>query len=60
MIQINREQAMEIRNKLRNIHVTVCNRQAPSRKHSYYVEESYAVMRLLQDMKSKQKIEHYE
>lgn len=60
MIQISREQAMEIRKKLRNIHVTVCNKQAASRKKSYFVEESYPVIRLLQEMQSKQKIEHYE
>lgn len=60
MIQITREQALEIRKKLRNEYVTICNRQGPSRKKSYYVAETYPVMRLLRDMESKKKVTHYE
>lgn len=60
MIQVNREQAIEIRKKLPYEHVTVCNRQSKSRKRSYYVPESYSVMKLLQDMTAKMKIEHFE
>ena len=60
MIQITREQAMEIRKKLRNEYVTVCNRQGPSRKKSYYIAETYPVIRLLRDMESGKKVTHYE
>ena len=60
MIQITREQAMEIRKKLRNEYVTVCNRQGPSRKKSYYIAETYPVMRLLRDMELGKKVTHYE
>ena len=60
MIQVTREQALEIRKRLPYERVTVCNRQAPSRKKSYYVAETYSVMRLLRDMESKKKIEHFE
>lgn len=51
---------MEIRKKLRNEYVTVCNRQGPSRKKSYYIAETYPVMRLLRDMESGKKVTHYE
>ena len=60
MIEVNREQAIEIRKRLPYENVTVCNKQAPSRKKSYYVAESYSVLKLLQEMKSKQKIQHFE
>ena len=60
MIEITREQAMEIRKRLRNENVTVCNRQSPSRKKSYYAPESYAVLRLLRDMDSGKRIQHFE
>ena len=60
MIQITREQALEIRKKLRNEYVTICNRQGTSRKKSYYVAETYPVMRLLRDMESKKNVTHYE
>ena len=60
VIQVTREQALEIRKKLRNENVTVCNRQGPSRKKTYYASESYGVMRLLKDMESKKKVEHFE
>ena len=60
MIQVNREQAMEIRKKLPYEHVTICNRQSVSRKKSYYVAESYGVLRLLREMESKKRIEHFE
>lgn len=60
MIQVNREQAIEIRKRLPYEHVTICNRQAKSKKHSYYVPESYSVMKLLREMESKKKIEHFE
>lgn len=60
MIQVNREQVMEIRKRLPYEHVTICNRQSASRKKSYYVAESYSVMKLLREMESKKKIEHFE
>lgn len=60
MIEVNREQAIEIRKRLPYEHVTVCNKQAKSKKHTYYVPESYSVLKLLQEMKSKQKIQHFE
>lgn len=60
MIQVNRDQAMEIRQRLPHEHVTICNRQAKSKKHSYYAPESYSVMKLLREMESKKKIEHFE
>lgn len=60
MICVTKEQAMEIRKKLGNGHLTTCNKHAPSKKKSYYVEESYSVMRLLQEMGNKRKIVHYE
>lgn len=60
MIEVNREQAIEIRKRLPYEHVTICNKQAPSRKKSYYASESYGVMKLLREMESKKKIEHFE
>ena len=60
MIQITREQALEIRGKLRNEYVKICNRQGPSKKKSYYVAETYPVVRLLKDMESKKKVTHFE
>lgn len=60
MIQVTREQALEIRKRLPYERVTVCNRQAPSRKRSYYASESQGVIRVLRDMESKEKIEHFE
>jgi len=60
MIQVNREQAIEIRKRLPYENVTICNRQGPSRKKNYYVAESYSVMRLLRDMESKKKVIHFE
>ena len=60
MICVTKEQAMEIRKKLGNEHLTTCNKHAPSKKKSYYVAESYPVMRLLQEMKNRQKVVHYE
>ena len=60
MIQVTKEEVMEIRQKLKNEHVTVCNKQAPSRKKAYYVPESYSVIRLLKDIQSRSKITHYE
>ena len=60
MIQITRDQALEIRKRLRNERVTICNRQDPSRKKSYYVAESYPVMRLLRDMEANKKVTHFE
>lgn len=60
MIEISREQAIEIRNNLRNEKVTVCNKQGPSRKKSYYVAPTYPVMRLLGEIERRNKIVHCE
>ena len=58
MIQITREEAMQIRE--RNENITICNRQGHSKKKTWYVPESYAVVRLLKEIESKKKIEHFE
>lgn len=60
MIQVTREQAIEIRKRLPYDNVTVCNRQSRSKKRSYYAPESSGVLRLLREMESKKKIEHFE
>lgn len=60
MIQVTREQALEIRKRLPYERVTICNRQAPSRKRSYYAPESQGVIRVLRDMESKKKTKHFE
>lgn len=60
MIKISKEEAMEIRNKLRNVNVTMTNRQGNAKKKTYYVEESYPVKKLLDDIHSRQKVEHFE
>ena len=60
MIQITREEAMQIREKLRNENITICNRQGHSKKKTWYVPESYAVVRLLKEIESSKKIEHFE
>ena len=60
MVQISREEAMAIRENLRGVHVSVTNRQSKAKKRSYYVEESGYVMRFLNSLRSKQKVEHFE
>lgn len=60
MIEISREQAIEIRKKLQNERVTICNRQGSSKKKTYYVAETYPVLRLLRDMESRIKVTHLE
>lgn len=60
MVKISKEEAMEIREKLRNVNVAITNRQGNSKKKTYYVEESYAVKRLLDEIHSRQKIQHFE
>ena len=60
MIEVTKEEAMEIRQKLKNEQVTICNKQAPARKKSYYVSESYPVIRLLKEIQSRKHIYHYE
>lgn len=60
MIQVTRDQAFEIRKRLPHENVTICNRQSKSKKRSYYAPESYSVLKLIRDMESKKKIEHFE
>ena len=60
MIQVTKEQVEQIRKKLPHEHVTMTNRQSRSKAKTYYVPESYAVMKLLREMQYQQKIEHYE
>lgn len=60
MIKVTREQAEQIRKKLPYEHVTTANRQSKSKARTYYVPESYAVMKLLCEMDSEKNIQHYE
>ncbi len=60
MIAITKEQAIEVRKYLRNEKITICNRQGPSRKKSYYVAATYPVMKLLENMEKNKKIIHCE
>lgn len=60
MIKITREEAFEIREKLRNVKVTMTNRQSNAKKKTYYVEESYPVLKLLKEINSRKKIQHFE
>ena len=60
MIQVTKEEMLEIRKKLRDEHITICNRQSSARKKTYYVSESFSVMKILNDIRSGKKIVHYE
>ena len=60
MIKIEKEEAIAIRETLRGVPVIICNRQAKSKKRTYYVESSPYVMRFLQRLHKYDKVEHYE
>ena len=47
IVKISQEEAFKIRKKFPGAYITVTNRYAPSRKKTYYVTESYKVMRFL-------------
>lgn len=60
MVKVNREEAIEIRKKLPHVTVTMTNRQGPSRKKKYYVEESWSVVKLLDEIRNRKVVNHYE
>lgn len=60
MIQINREEAIAIRENLRGVHVTITNRQSKSKARTYYVESSPYVLKFLERLHCNDKVEHYE
>lgn len=60
MVKVSREEAMEIRKKLPHATVSMTNRQGPSRKKHYYVEESWSVTKLLNEMRNRNVVSHYE
>ena len=60
MIQITKEEAMQIRENLRGVNVVITGRQHKSRAKSYYVEQSPYTTRFLNKLQSNKKIEHYE
>lgn len=47
IIRINKEDAEIIRERFPNVHIRVTCQKAPSRKHTYYVEEARKVMTFL-------------
>lgn len=50
MISINKEEATEIRKRIPSAHIVRTARQK-SRRHRYFVEESYKVIALLQKIR---------
>lgn len=48
--RINQNEAKIIRKKFPNCHIAVTNRQAPSRKKTYYCEERKSVMLFLESL----------
>lgn len=60
MVKVNRQEAIEIRKKLPHTVVTMTNRQGPSRKKNYYVEESWSVVKLLEEIRNRNVVSHYE
>lgn len=53
LVKISKEDAMYIREHYPNVHIRMTNKQAPARKHTYYCEESRAVMRYLAQKKAR-------
>lgn len=47
IIRVTKEDAQLIRERFPNVHVRVTSQHAPSRKHTYYVEETRKVMTFL-------------
>ena len=47
IIRVTKEDALLIRERFPNVHVRVTCQHAPSRKHTYYVEEARKVMAFL-------------
>lgn len=60
MVKVNREEMMEIRKKLPKAAITMTNRQGPSRKKTYYVEETWSVMNLIREIRNRNVVNHYE
>ena len=60
MICVSQEEAVAIRERLRNVNVTTTGMQHKSRGKKYWVEETPYVLRFLDRLRSRQKIEHYE
>lgn len=60
MICVSQEEAVAIRKNLRNVNVTITGKQHKSRGKRYWVEETPYVIRFLDRLHSKEKIEHYE
>lgn len=60
MVKASRDEVMEIRKKLPKAAVTMTNRQGPARKKTYYVEETWSVMNLLKEIRSRNVVNHYE
>ena len=60
MIKITKEEAQKIRDNLRGVKVTITGRQHKSNAKKYYVEESPYVLKYLDNVKKKQRMEHYE
>lgn len=60
MIQVTRDEAMELRKKLPKEHVTMTNRQSKAKARTYYVNESYAVKHFLEEIRKSKAVEHFE
>lgn len=59
MVKVNREEAMEIRKKLPKAVVTMTGRQGPARRKNYYVEETWSVLKLLNEIRDRNVVHHF-
>lgn len=60
MIQITREEAQEIREKMPNAVIVKTMRQSNSKRHKYYTEENYVTAKILQEIRGRNIVAHYE
>lgn len=58
MVQINKEEAMEIRKRFK--HVSVVKTVVQKRHHKYWTEETYEILSFLKEYRTRNVIEHLE